>query len=208
MKAQIIQWLAYQPCVYLTSMHQHNKRGNSETTHTPWFPEGIKTAKQERRRAERKWNKSKSTTDRDSLKEKQRAFNDLYEVVKKEYYSNTVNRTQRNSKELFQVANTLLCKKKPDALPSHTSKQDLVNDLKTLFNEKIGTLRGTFSGENKSNNSQTENKFNGTCLSEFNEISEEQLSAIIQNCSSASCELDPMPTSLLKNLLPTLPIIH
>ena len=34
-------------------------------------------------------------------------------------------------------------------------------------------------------------------------------SAIIQKCSSASCELDPMPTSLVKNLLPTLlPIIH
>ena len=66
--------------------------------HTPWFSEGIKTAKQERRRAERKWNKSKSTADREALKEKQRAFNDLCEVAKTEYYSNTVNRTQRNSK--------------------------------------------------------------------------------------------------------------
>ena len=95
-----------------------------------------------------------------------------------EYYPNTVNITHRNSKELFQAANTLLCKKKPDALPSHTSKQYLANEK-------------------------------GTCLSEFNEISEEELSAIIQSCSSASCELDPMPTSLVKNLLPTLlPIIH
>ena len=98
-----------------------------------------------------------------------------------------------------------MCKKKPDALPSHTSKQDLANDLKTFFKENICTLRGTFSGENTS---QTETEFKGTCLSEFNEISEE-LSAIIHKCSSASCELDTMPTSLVKNLLPTLlPIIH
>ena len=46
--------------------------------HTPWFSEGMKTAKQERRRAERKWNKSKSTADREAVKEKQRAFNDLW----------------------------------------------------------------------------------------------------------------------------------
>ena len=70
--------------------------------HTPWFSEDIKTAKQERRRVERKLNKSKSTADREALKEKHRAFNDLCEVAKKEYYSNTVNRTQMNSKELFQ----------------------------------------------------------------------------------------------------------
>ena len=36
--------------------------------------------------------------------------------------------------------------------------------LNTFFKEKIGTPRGTFSGENNSNNSQTENKFKGTCL--------------------------------------------
>ena len=102
-----------------------------------------------------------------------------------------------------------MCKKKPDALQSHILKQDLANDLKTFFKEKICTLRGTFSGENNSKNSQTENKFKGTCLSESKEISEEELSAIIQRCSSASCELDPMPTSLVKNLLPTLlPIIY
>ena len=81
--------------------------------------------------------------------------------------------------------------------------------MKTFFKEKLDTLRGTFSGENNSNNSQTEKEFKGTCLSEFNEILEEELLAIIQKCSYASCELDPMPTSLVKNLLPTLlPIIH
>ena len=77
--------------------------------------------------------------------------------------------SQQNTEELkrtFQVANKLLGKKKPDTLPSHTSKRNLANDLKTFFKEKIGTLRGTFSGENNSNNSQTEKKFKGTCLSE------------------------------------------
>ena len=71
-------------------------------------------------------------------------------MAKTEYYTNTVNRTQRNSKEHFQVANTLLCNKKPDTLPSHTSQLNLANDLKIFFKEKIGTLRGTFSGENNS----------------------------------------------------------
>jgi len=176
--------------------------------HTPWFSDSIKTAKQERRRAERKWNKSKSPADREALKGKQKAFNDICEEAKTEYYSNTVNRTQRNSKELFQVANTLLCKKKSDTLPSHTSKLDLANDLKTFFKEKIGTLRGTFSGENP-NNAQTEDEFKGTCLNEFIDLSQEELSAIIQKSSSASCVLDPMPTSIVKNLLPTLlPIIQ
>ena len=61
--------------------------------HTPWFSEGIKTAKQESRRAERKWYKSKSTVDRDALKEKQRAFNDLCQMARKEFYSNAVNST-------------------------------------------------------------------------------------------------------------------
>ena len=33
---------------------------------------------------------------------------------------------------------------------SHTSQMNLANDLKTVFKEMIGTLRGTFSGENNS----------------------------------------------------------
>ena len=41
------------------------------------------------------------------------------------------------------------------------------------------------------------------------EISEKQLSVLISQCSSASCNLDPMPTSLIKSLLPIiLPIIQ
>ena len=60
--------------------------------HIQWFSGGIATAK--RRKAEIKWNKSKSTADTEELKEKHRAVKDLWEVAKKD----TVNRTQRNSK--------------------------------------------------------------------------------------------------------------
>ena len=39
-------------------------------------------------------------------------------------------------------------------------------------------------------------------LSEFDPVSEEELLKIIQSSKNATCELDPLPTELLKNTLP------
>ena len=63
-------YLDYLVHCYSTTLSQTLDKHAPATTkevivrpHTPWFSEGIKTAKQDRRRAERKWNKSKSTAD-------------------------------------------------------------------------------------------------------------------------------------------------
>ena len=43
-----------------------------------------------------------------------------------------------------------------------------------------------------------------TKLLQFNPTSSEEISSIIMKSSKASCSLDPIPTSLLRDLLPTL----
>lgn len=186
--------------------------------HTPWFSGVIRKAKKDRRKAERKWKKSKLKSDRDALKERQKTFNDLCRDAKLAYYSNIIKKPDRNSKELFQVANTLLCRRKTDILPSYSREESMAEDFCTFFKGKIVKIRDTFSGGNSPQeggdthedlSGQEDGRSHEESLDDFAEISQEQLSGLINKSSSASCNLDPMPTSLIKSLLPTiLPIIQ
>ena len=75
--------------------------------HAPWYNESIRTAKQKRRRAERKWRKTDLTVDKELLKESQKEVSNLSEVAKKNYYNDKISENQNNPKKLFSISNSL-----------------------------------------------------------------------------------------------------
>ena len=178
--------------------------------HAPWYTDSIRQAKQARRRAERKRMKTQLTVDREILKEKQTEMNRLCETAKAEFYSKKISEIENDSKALFCLSNKLLHKTKDESLPSHSSEKDLANLFGDYFSAKIAKIRDTFPVVERSETSMdaTTYRYAYQPLDHFAEISESDLSKLILKGNSKSCSLDPMPTSLLKQVPALMPVIH
>ena len=102
----------------------------------PWYNNSIKQAKQERRRAERKWTKSKLTIDKEILKRSQKIVTDLCTKAKIEYYTTSIDAPGNDSKKLFSLPSNLLYKSKDSLLPSHSSENHLADTFGKYFFDK------------------------------------------------------------------------
>ncbi|CAC5421346.1 unnamed protein product [Mytilus coruscus] len=94
--------------------------------------------------------------------------------------------------------------KQETILPSHKDEKDLANKFCQFFMNKIETIRANLSASNKSSITmcdfmKSDEKFNGEHLSSFKPTTITELTKIIQSAPSKHCELDPMPTYLLKS---------
>ena len=72
----------------------------------------------------------------------------------------------------------------------------------TFFSEKIFKLHTALKSAPKNKSPHTSPKTTPTNLSFFNPVTEEDVSKLILNSSNSFCDLDPLPTSLLKQCLP------
>ena len=95
-------------------------------------------------------------------------------------------------------------KKADNPMPEGKTDQELADEFSEYFMCKIKTIRDSLQSIPKFEPSQPV-----SCrLSQFKPISEDQIKKIISSLSSKSCELDVIPTLLLKEILPAiLPVI-
>ena len=164
---------------------------------TPWFSstaEQFCELKRERRQAERRWLKSKLTVHKqiyDSIKQK---VTNLVDKAKQAYYSAKI-QSSTTCKQLFQNFNTILGKSRYSPLPSTFDSDDLPNVFSDYFAEKIRTIRNNFPPPNPTACPDT--SFAGNPLLTFESVTDEFVLKIINSASVKSCELDPIPTTLL-----------
>ena len=103
----------------------------------------------------------------------------------------------------------MLAKGKDNTLPSHGSEKDLANKSATFFETKIATIRETFPDSIINKCEQPLSSNTPESFENFENISESNLEKLISSGSSKTSSLDPIPTSLLKEVLPVLlPTIH
>ena len=175
---------------------------------TPWFSsiaQQFCELKRERRQAERRWLKSKLTVHKqiyDSIKQK---VTNLADKAKQAYYSAKI-QCRTTCKQLFQNVNTILGKSRSSPLPSTFDSDDLPNVFSDYFTEKIRSIRNNFPSPNPTACPDT--SFAGNPLLTFEPVTDEFVLKIINSASAKSCELDPIPTTLLYEnldiLLPTI----
>ena len=175
---------------------------------TPWFSsiaEQFCELKRESRQAERRWLKSKLTVHKqiyDSIKQK---VTNLVDKAKQAYYSAKI-QSSTTCKQFFQNFNTILGKSRSSPLPSIFDSDDLPNVFSDYFTEKIRTIRNTFPPPSPTACPDT--TFAGNPLLAFESLTDEYVLKIINSASAKSCELDPIPTTLLyENLDVLLPTI-
>ena len=175
---------------------------------TPWFSsiaEQFCELKRERRQVERRWLKSKLTVHKQIYESIKQKVTNRADKAKQAYYSVKI-LSSTACKQLFQNFNTILGKSRSSPLPSTFDSGDLPNVFSDYFTEKIRTIRNNFPPPNPTACPDT--SFAGNPLLTFESVTDEFVLKIINSASAKSCELDPIPTTLLYQnldiLLPTI----
>ena len=94
----------------------------------------------------------------------------------------------------------LIGSKVMNQLPDHNSDTELADEFAQFFITKTDTIREKFT--NIAPYALQDSDI--PRLQKFDTMSEEDVKRIIMSMKSNSCELDPMPTTLLKDLQPVL----
>ncbi|KAK6168847.1 hypothetical protein SNE40_020019 [Patella caerulea] len=170
-----------------------------------WFNNDILEAKKLRNKAERKWRETNLTIHEQIFKCKKNTVNYLIRKAKKSYYSDKIETGQNKQKELFRVTNTLL---DPNygvtKLPTTVPVQELPEKFSAYFSQKIVKIREGLVTETSGHVHHKNLSSDVPTLSHFQQVSVSEVAKIIKQSSSKSCSLDPLPTILLKECLPTI----
>ncbi len=175
----------------------------------PWFNNDIKVAKQLRRKLERKHKRTDSLSDSVAFKKQKNKVNFLLRDAQTNYFSNLIQQNGSNQKTLFRVSKTLFGQKKESPLPSHDSVQALANDFSDFFITKIRNIMDYLDGLQPDSPVQSEQP-KPVChpLMEFTPVTEAEVKKLILSSASKTCDLDPIPTDILKQCLDMLlPVI-
>ena len=167
----------------------------------PWYLIDIKLAKQERRKAERRWNHTGLTIHRDIFKYHRRKVKELIAKAKAKYYQDAIIECS-DSKSLFRVMDHILKRKSGPKLPSFTSAEDLSNRFANYFSDKITNIRTVILEKQKQDDFDYEppsvNTPNLISFDTFCPVTVKEICKTTMCCPTTSCVLDPLPTQLLK----------
>ena len=162
----------------------------------PWYNENLRNMKRELRRLERRWLSSKLEIDRQRFKDFSYQYNDQIKQAKLEYHKMQFENC--NSKQLFQKVEKLSKPKSSKVLPSEISEVSLADRFSTFFAEKIEHIKDNLKNSQHSETINTCENSSTTTFSSLATLSEDSVREIIMKSPSTSCNLDPIPTWLLK----------
>ena len=185
-------------------------RSIKERPRVPWFNEEIKMAKRERRKAEKKWRRTKLYTDLAAFKIKRNATTALMNKARREFYTNFIEENSKDQKKLFAASNRLLNRGSADCLPPTIDKAQFAEDIGKFFIQKIVNIRSRLDSQgdadyHKHDTEDIESSF--VHLTEFQMLTEQDVKSLIRYSSLKSCVLDPMPSTLVSQCDVLLPVL-
>ncbi len=171
----------------------------------PWWSDTLQDLKCQRRKAERMWRDKKA--EHGVFKTAKNAFVSKLFTSKVDYWSNQVMDASGNQKKLFSIIKSLSDQTVENPLPPHSSVAELANDFGNFFKGKIDNIRQQLDSASQSssrNLALSPTSRPTVTLDSFTPLSEQDVKKLIMNSKSTSCNLDPIPTWLLKKCLDVL----
>ena len=163
----------------------------------PWFDQRLQIERRNTRKLERKWRKSKIENDFVAFKNQRDNYNLMLQEFKSKFYEKIISENSKDQKQLFKVIKQLFHESSETPLPPHESKEVLANNFGEFFHSKISKICEQF--DENSNYISDDKQFTGKdTLSKFNPLSLVEVEKLIQKAPPKSCELDPVPTGILK----------
>ena len=175
----------------------------------PWYTHSIGEAKRKRRKLERRWRASRLCINRQMYVEQCQAVNKMLQEAKVSYYSSVISDNVSNQKTLFRTIDKLLHRKPERRYPEASSTLDLVNGFAQFFHNKIVMIRNGLT-ERSTSLSYTDEEQTMCCteFDKFRVVTVNTVKDYISTIGRKSCELDPVPASVLRGceniLLPIL----
>ena len=161
----------------------------------------IKQAKVHRRLAERKWRESSLAVHREIyVKQRSLVSNIISKLskAKKDYLCHKVVNCG-SSRELFHLSSQMMGKCGDTLLPSNISPESLPDKFNEFFAHKIEEIRRSFAPDRPIPTNLI--VFSGTAFAEFQLVTEDFVKTVLQEMIKKSCDLDPIPTSVLYDCL-------
>ena len=131
--------------------------------------------------------------------------------AKKQYYLESIKNCDRDAKCLFNLANKLLFRKKPLPLPKCDDNNIFADNFNNFFEDKISKImeKLTLTENNMVDNNYIEEIYHTNQRHhKFVMLNVDEVRKLVLKSASRCCELDPMPTQLLKQnieiVLPTI----
>ncbi len=167
----------------------------------PWFNDNIRNAIKKRRKMEKIWRSDRIEIKRQMFKSARNAVCKEIDDAKRKYYNDSIEECEGDQKKLFAIINSLLQRKTDKKLPSG-SVAELLKSFSSYFVTKIDIIRQkiiSMQGDPLPN-SQTLPPC-PSMLSKLSPATEKEITEFITKSNNATCDLDPLPTELLKKCL-------
>ena len=176
----------------------------TERKKKPWFGDNLKQQKRIVRRREKVFRKYRLQSCWIALDRERKKYRRMLFEAKTACYSKQVNDCRGDIKGLYKMVNTLMGTSSDNPLPNHTSEKDLAEEFADFFMDKIQKIRDNLT----ENPTYEPTKKSTSRLAEFRPFNQTEVKKIILSMKTKSCELDALPTKLLKecieDILPTI----
>ena len=173
-----------------------------------WFTPALSTLKRARRHLEKLWHSTRSPHHLNLLHTATNKYHSAIINAKKHFNASLVSSCSANPRKIWNAINTLLDRKTPSQLPSVPSFKQLSQMFATFFSDKVQKLHSALKSSATLSSPHTPPRLTPPNLNFFSHVTEDEVSKLISQSSDTFCDLDPIPTSLLKEclsaLLPTL----
>ena len=166
--------------------------------HSPWYTSALRREKRARRRGERVAARTQLEVDQQIVQNMYRRRNEQLVEAKSTYFTNKVKESMDDPKALFRLTRNMMGNSGDKILPVHTCKRKLANDFSAFFTNKILNIRSELGLTDTHTGVSVTNCFSGVPLNTFRDATEAEIWNIIKLSTVKSCELDPLPTWLLK----------
>ena len=178
---------------------------------TQWYNANLRHAKVVKRRLERRVYKTNSEEAKLAYRKQCDLVSQLRDKAKSEFLSDRVLECGRDQKRLFNVMKGILDWNKKSKYPANIPEDALATAFSEFFIDKIIKIRNAISHDSLvyTFNSIRDNilpdlpDHTGSTLDSFSPATEHEIQLLVMKSPSSSCDLDPVPTSLLKDCLPS-----
>ena len=164
---------------------------------TPWFDSELNELKQKVRQLERKWTKYRLESCWEAYKINQNAYYCLIRKKKKQFISDSIEQCGKDTKKLYKLVNALMGNNTENPMPKAKSDEELAQPFADFFLEKIQKIRKMFQDITPLQTQESDIPK----IRSFSPMMESQVKKIIMEMQNKLCELDPIPTTLLKEVL-------
>ena len=160
----------------------------------PWFDEEYAELRRQRRKAEKRYMKSKSTEHKAQYQLLRLQTKELALKKKKSFVTKKLEASQ--NKSLYSVVNSLLDNNRETVLPTAKSDQELANSFRTYFSEKIEKIRKALP-QAIDDHTQRDLPPNVTPLAVFEPTDADEVRQIVKSFPIKCSSDDPLPASVV-----------